>query len=78
MNNELRPKRRSALRRFAGTYFYTLKRYIYWYTGGLSFAHEYDDKFLAWKVASHHTPLLRKLKDVDMQYQYNKIVNLKL
>ena len=26
----------------------------------------------------HRAPLLRKLKDVDMQYQYNKIVNLRL
>lgn len=26
----------------------------------------------------HRTPLLRKLKDVDMQYQYNKITNLRL
>jgi len=26
---------------------------------------------------SHETPLLRKLKDVDMQMQYNKITNLK-
>lgn len=29
-------------------------------------------------VFSHQTPLLRQLKDVDMQYQYNKIVNLRL
>ena len=27
---------------------------------------------------AHHTPLLRKLKDVEMQYQHNKITNLKL
>ncbi|MGV8984523.1 VanW family protein [Clostridium sp.] len=27
---------------------------------------------------THSTPLLRKLKDVDMQLQYNKITNLKL
>ena len=27
---------------------------------------------------SHHTPLLRKLKDVDMELQYNKVVNLRL
>ena len=28
--------------------------------------------------ASHQTPLLRQLKDVDMVLQYNKITNLKL
>ena len=29
-------------------------------------------------IFTHSTPLLRELKDVDMEFQYNKITNLKL
>ena len=41
------------------------------------FAHEFQ-KPLPYVIFKHQTPLLRKLKDVEMQYQYNKIINLKL
>lgn len=78
MNQDLRPRKRSVLRRLGGTAYYTARRYVQWYTGGFSFASERRAEPLAWRAAQHHTPLLRKLKDVDMQYQYNKIVNLKL
>ena len=78
MNQDLRPRQRSQLRRAAGTAFYTAKRYVQWYTGGYRFAREQSADELPWRAASHHTPLLRKLKDVDMQYQYNKIINLRL
>jgi vancomycin resistance protein VanW len=36
------------------------------------------NEHLPYMVKSHKTPLLRILKDVDMWYQYNKIINLKL
>lgn len=78
MNQDLRPRQRSQLRRAAGTAFYTAKRYVQWYTDGYRFAREQSADELPWRAASHHTPLLRKLKDVDMQYQYNKIINLRL
>lgn len=78
MNQDLRPRQRSQLRRAAGTAFYTAKRYVQWYTDGYRFAREQSADELPWREASHHTPLLRKLKDVDMQYQYNKIINLRL
>ncbi|AGX02327.1 Vancomycin B-type resistance protein vanW [Bacillus sp. NRRL B-14911] len=56
---ELRPKKRSDLRIRAGTWFYTWKRYGRWLA----------EAALPYPVFRHQTPLLRKLKDVDMAYQ---------
>ena len=49
-----------------------------WYFGGLRFARKASAPGCPHLHFRHRTPLLRKLKDVDMQYQYNKIVNLRL
>ncbi len=78
MAEDLRPKKRGAVRLACGTAYYTARRYAYWLFGGVRFAKTRDKEPLPWRAADHKTPLLRKLKDVDMQYQYNKIVNLKL
>ena len=78
MPEDLRPKNRSALRLACGTAYYTARRYAYWAFGGVRFAKTQQEQPLGWRAAAHSTPLLRKLKDVDMQYQYNKIINLKL
>ena len=42
------------------------------------FSSGYSDQKLPYIYFSHRTPLLRKLKDVDMWYQYNKTINLKI
>lgn len=42
------------------------------------FARERSREDLAYQAVSHHTPLMRKLKDVDMQLQRNKVTNLRL
>ena len=49
-----------------------------WYFGGLRFARKASAPGCPHLHFRHRTPLLRKLKDVDMQYQYNKITNLRL
>lgn len=74
---QLRMKPRSALRARLGMAYYSMRRYALWYSGKYRFAAK-KDKPLPFVHSSHHTPLLRKLKDVEMQYQYNKITNLKL
>ena len=74
---DLKPKKRSALRLKAGRTYYTFRRYLSWY-GKRNFAKEKSQRSLEYCCFSHKTPLLRRLKDVDMQYQYNKIVNLKI
>lgn len=73
------PVERSPLRRRLGMAFYTGRRYVLWACGKYRFARERErGRDLPYVHASHATPLLRQLRDVDMQYQYNKIANLKL
>ncbi|HML37255.1 MAG TPA: VanW family protein [Bacillota bacterium] len=76
--NSLRPLKRGRLRLAAGKAFYSLTRYLFWHSGTCRFAKTRRQNLLPYLQFSHHTPLLRELKDVDMQYQYNKIINLKL
>lgn len=73
-----RPVRRSRLRLWCGRMYYTLLRRAMWHFGGLHFARRSSALRCPHLHFRHCTPLLRKLKDVDMQYQYNKITNLKL
>lgn len=76
--NAMKPVRRSRLRLFAGKRYFTWKRYWRWMTSRETLAREHLPEALPYKAASHATPLLRKLRNVDMQLQYNKITNLKL
>ena len=57
---------------------YTFLRYGTWYFGGLRFARKASAPGVPHLHFRHRAPLLRKLKDVDMQYQDNKIVSLRL
>lgn len=77
-SNELRPKKRGRLRLAAGKWCYTAARYGLWYLGRVRFARTRSQDLLPCEAFAHRTPLLRKLRDVDMWYQYNKIVNLRL
>jgi vancomycin resistance protein VanW len=72
-----KPTKRSKLRLYWGNKYYRLRRYLYWFTGGLRFA-KVENKILPIECMTHATPLLRKLKDVDMVLQHNKITNLKI
>jgi vancomycin resistance protein VanW len=74
----LKPIRRSRLRLALGTFYYRCKRYAEWYLGRTKFAVNISNQSLPFESARHQTPLLRKLKDVEMWLQYNKIKNLKL
>ncbi|MBE1553040.1 VanW family protein [Sporosarcina limicola] len=76
--NSLKPKKRSKLRIFIGKKVYRLKRYSEWYIDGKKYATKRLDEKLAHVVFKHRTPLLRVLKDVDMELQTNKITNLKI
>ncbi|KPB03952.1 VanW family protein [Bacillus sp. CHD6a] len=74
----LRPKKRSKLRIWLGTQFYIAKRWLEWKTGKKIYTEEMTDEILPYQVFIHKTPTLRKLKNVDMWYQYNKVINLKI
>ena len=80
MNNIMhaKPIHRSSFRLFCGRIYFTLKRHLVWLFGGIKFARR-DAAFRAPYVhAAHKTPLLRKLQNVDMQLQHNKVANLKI
>lgn len=76
--NNLRPKPRGRLRLLLGKTYFTVRRYFYWCFGGATFAKYRSADLLPNTVFTHKTPLLRKLKDVDMWLQHNKVENLKI
>ncbi len=76
--NSLKPKRRSKLRIFFGKKVYRLKRYSEWYIDGKKYATKQSVEKFNHVIFKHQTPLLRQLKDVDMDLQRNKIINLKI
>ena len=73
-----KPVKRSALRNRLGLTYYSFLRHMLWLTMNRQFAKDRQLKELHFIYFTHKTPLLRKLKDVDMWMQYNKITNLKL
>lgn len=75
MNKALLDKR---IKTFLGIHYYRLKRHVIWIFGRANFARQRRDIHLNYIHFSHSTPLLRKLKNVDMYLQHNKIVNLKI
>ncbi|MDR3148787.1 MAG: vancomycin resistance protein, partial [Oscillospiraceae bacterium] len=68
------PKKRSKYRLYFGAAYFRLKRSLMWRSGKFRFAKVSGDP-LPYTVFRHATPLMRKLKDVDMYLQYNKITN---
>ncbi len=72
------PKKRTKLRLLLGKAYYTLRRSIFWYLHNGQYAKERQEKLLPSIAYTHKTPLLRRLRQVDMWLQYNKIENLKI
>lgn len=73
-----KPKRRSFLRARLGMIYYGTARKLLWVKKRKMFAKKTQKESLPYKYTSHQTVLLRKLKNVDMWMQHNKITNLKL
>ncbi len=73
-----KPIKRSAIRVKLGVMYYGLLRRILWIGMHKKFAAHKSEKKLPYLYFTHKTVLLRKLKDVDMWLQYNKIINLKI
>ncbi|RIW37421.1 vancomycin resistance protein [Bacillus salacetis] len=74
----MKPKKRSNLRIQFGTAYYRAKRHVEWITSAETFAGTRKMELLPAEVFKHQSLLFRKLKDVDMWYQYNKVENLKI
>lgn len=75
---ERRPVKRSKLRLFLGRNYFILRKHMQWHLKGNKYARLEEKELKSNIIFTHSTPLLRKLKDVDMYLQYNKITNLKL
>ena len=73
-----KPRQRSPLRKALGRRYFILKRIKDWYFSGTEFARERRSTPLSETIKEHRSVLLRKLKAVDMQFQHNKIDNLRL
>lgn len=71
-----RPKTRSRLRIKAGKCAFTLMRYLSWYTGRIKYASQRSECRYRFHVYEHRTPLVRRLKNLDMWLQQNKVTNL--
>src|SRR3989339_1230018 len=69
--------RRSKIRIFLGTIYFSLKKHFYWNFSRAKFGQITDQK-LPIEIFSKKTPMRRKLKDVDMWMQENKINNLRI
>ena len=73
-----KPVKRSALRSSLGLIYYNILRHMLWLTMNKQFAKTRLPSSLPFIYFTHKTPLFRKLKDVDMWMQHNKVTNLKL
>jgi vancomycin resistance protein VanW len=78
-----KPKIRGPLRLALGVAYFRVKRRLLWRFGGIKFARLCPSnadmaKEITKEHFAHKTPLLRKLKDVDMYLQHNKIKNLQI
>lgn len=78
-NNAIpKPIKRSALRSRLGLIYYSILRHMLWLTMNRQFTKTRLSSPLPFVYFTHKTPLFRKLKDVDMWMQRNKVTNLKL
>ena len=78
-NGQLRPPiRRSWLRLRLGKAYYAGKRYLLWCSPQFHWAKERRAEQMPCVQFAHATPLMRHLRGEEMEWQKNKITNLKL
>ena len=75
---EKKPIKRSRIRLLCGQAYYTVRKYIQWIVSDKKYSKEINKNNFSNVIFTHKTPLYRKLKDVDMYLQENKVENLKL
>ena len=73
-----KPIYRSKLRHALGRTYYGMLRKVLWIKLNDQFAKTKQSELLPYTYFSHRTILLRRLKDVDMWMQQNKIINLRI
>lgn len=78
MNQVEKPKHRSKLRKKLGKEYFCMKEKVNWFLSNQKLAKSRSSETLPFEIIEHQSFLLRKLKDVDMYLQHNKVTNLKL
>ncbi|MFZ5828131.1 MAG: VanW family protein [Bacillota bacterium] len=74
-----KPKHRSSLRMALGTVYFTIRRWIQWTLTRTDWARSFTDPLSVPHVLfSHRTPLYRRLRNLDMWLQENKVTNLRI
>ena len=73
-----KPKLRSGLRLALGKAWFIARRRIEWHTSSKRYATARQADRLPHLHASHRTPMLRELKNVDMWLQHNKVASLRI
>lgn len=74
-----KPIHRSQLRMALGSIYFSMKRFLGWHFSGRAWARRrVDPAPYPHVIFTHRTPLYRKLKNVDMWLQENKVKNLKI
>ncbi|MHB8075075.1 VanW family protein [Desulfosporosinus fructosivorans] len=64
---------------FLGKLYFTWRRYFQWiFCRAIKYAAILEDTPLPYLITAHSTPLYRRLRNVDMWLQQNKVSNLKL
>lgn len=78
MQNNMKPIARSKFRILLGKMYYTFMKYLQWYFSGNKYARRISKNLFPYISFFHRTPLYRRLKDVDMWMQQNKVINLRI
>jgi vancomycin resistance protein VanW len=73
-----KPRKRSLLRKKLGKEYFILKRKTKWKFSKIQWAKSITEDSLPHEIFNHKSLLLRKLKNVDMYLQHNKVENLKI
>lgn len=74
-----KPRFRSSLRMRLGSIYFSLRRWLQWQFSATKWATaKVEPGAFPHVIAAHRTPLYRKLKDVDMWLQENKVTNLRI
>ncbi|MFZ5816136.1 MAG: VanW family protein [Bacillota bacterium] len=74
-----RPTQRSPLRMALGSVYFTLRRWVQWSFSQTDWARTIADPTTFGQVLfEHRTPLYRRLRNVDMWLQENKVTNLRI
>ena len=80
MKREITPEPvlRGRLRMWLGVRYFRARRWVWWHVGGTAYARRRTAPDCPHLWMAHATPLVRRLRDVDLWMQENKVRNLRL